>query len=401
MNKFEEPYWNPVDAITWIMYRDSALIIGSNLFNYATSLSIDIHLDDETTLYGVGPHIPYKNAMEQLMLELKKGTVKSFGLEFGKGDHLKVSPISWTRLSFRYDLNKAPWAEDVRPLKELIWEDIKIEKESVLAVWGNTPPKSSNEVELKISKEEIAVAQFEPPSLKHALGEEPDYMEWRSFTDYAHLNVAMCYALGIYFKYDLEGTRSGHREDDFIRLCKRASSSIISGDLKVIDRAGYNSVSVSEFYTWVKLQGVELSPKFLALDLSKNQVDNFDGNSQNSANIQEIKSKILELKQASAGGVAEIIARNEKIEEYEAQILELENKLKAKPTNNSSQKASEWVIYAIEKGRDVYNEHPKWSNEQIAKKVHEFMVKDNITGRGDRVPSIESISRRGLVGVKT
>lgn len=65
-----------------------------------------------------------------------------------------------------------------------------------------------------------------------------------------------------------------------------------------------------------------------------------------------------------------------------------------------------WIHTAKTIGARFASRYRHQSKEQIAKKVHDEMVRRKtageagMTGRGDRVPSVESIQRRGLTGIR-
>lgn len=59
-----------------------------------------------------------------------------------------------------------------------------------------------------------------------------------------------------------------------------------------------------------------------------------------------------------------------------------------------------WEQPAREKGERILEKFPHLNLLQIAKKVRKEMMEEQITGRGDRVPSAEAIKRHALIGLK-
>lgn len=68
--------------------------------------------------------------------------------------------------------------------------------------------------------------------------------------------------------------------------------------------------------------------------------------------------------------------------------------------SNTSQK-TEWSERANTIGRAVFAENSLWNNTQIATEVHKHLTNEGVAGRGGRIPSIASIERSGLKGIKT
>ena len=73
----------------------------------------------------------------------------------------------------------------------------------------------------------------------------------------------------------------------------------------------------------------------------------------------------------------------------------------------SSNQITNWKTNAREIGKRIHNENPKLSVEQIAKKTHSEMIgrknegEGGMTGRGDKIPSAETIKRHALAGLKS
>ena len=60
-----------------------------------------------------------------------------------------------------------------------------------------------------------------------------------------------------------------------------------------------------------------------------------------------------------------------------------------------------WRVLARKIGIKIHKENPRLSLDQIAKKTHEQLVSQNITGRGNKVPSASTIRRHALIGIKS
>lgn len=75
------------------------------------------------------------------------------------------------------------------------------------------------------------------------------------------------------------------------------------------------------------------------------------------------------------------------------------------PTTPIIQHPTRWADIAAEIGLKVQREKSKFTRDQIAKAVHEEMEKmqdagiQGVTGRGGKIPSVESIRRHGLSGL--
>ena len=82
----------------------------------------------------------------------------------------------------------------------------------------------------------------------------------------------------------------------------------------------------------------------------------------------------------------------------------LDNSSEEKKTNPVTEiwHANAWKI-----GKEVLKKHPKFSVEQIAAEVHTEMTRrhkageNGMTGRGDKVPSADTIKRHALTGIKS
>jgi len=191
MSKFEKSHWNPIDALSWIMYRDESLILG-NLSRTDLSdqmVNFDIRLakvDDrvkgnkkeEKLLAGL------KNAREKEQLiklsvaeellknELTKGTIKAIGSKSGKGLPTQIPATHWTKLNIRTDPPTPPWAEYRQSSEIIFWADIQIEKDSLISIWGDEP--KDNNVDswksrsLQLSKE---IYGKYPGKIKNSLAE--------------------------------------------------------------------------------------------------------------------------------------------------------------------------------------------------------------------------------------
>ena len=58
-----------------------------------------------------------------------------------------------------------------------------------------------------------------------------------------------------------------------------------------------------------------------------------------------------------------------------------------------------WINKARELANSIKRDHPKRGQVAISKEVHTLMVKLNITGRGNRVPTPDTIKREALKGL--
>ncbi len=94
---------------------------------------------------------------------------------------------------------------------------------------------------------------------------------------------------------------------------------------------------------------------------------------------------------------------DKKIKEINKKIESIEH-----PEKNKKNKANlvvdpdkfDWKFYARELGVKIFNENSRLSIEQISKKIHKIFLNEKITGRGDRVPSAETIKRHALSKIK-
>ncbi len=60
-----------------------------------------------------------------------------------------------------------------------------------------------------------------------------------------------------------------------------------------------------------------------------------------------------------------------------------------------------WCQFARSKGKEILEQHPLFSKQQIANKVRHIMEEEGIAGRGGKVPSAETIRRHALAGLRT
>jgi len=132
LSNIEQPYWNPVDTLAWIMYREPELLIGDHELDYLLPKN-----------RGMEPILNLPQAYKELTLELQRGTVMSWGIHILNGPQVEVPPIEWTRLKIRFGFNirsginpkNPPEAYDPDTFKGPTWKKLVIRSCDVQKIW--------------------------------------------------------------------------------------------------------------------------------------------------------------------------------------------------------------------------------------------------------------------------
>jgi len=68
---------------------------------------------------------------------------------------------------------------------------------------------------------------------------------------------------------------------------------------------------------------------------------------------------------------------------------------------NKQNNDNNWKVIARKIGIKIHEENPRLSIDQIAEKTHKQLLSWNITGRGGRVPTADTIKRHALTQIKS
>jgi hypothetical protein len=132
VSKFEELYWNLIDAITWIMYRDVDSITGSYLI---TSI--------KESYQQKASSVDFSDAKDSLLLELNKGRVKAQGTNSINLVTRDIPANKWLELQLDFSSGDKPPSAGIPYAKEK-WLDVKLSSKRILAIWQEVIPENDD-----------------------------------------------------------------------------------------------------------------------------------------------------------------------------------------------------------------------------------------------------------------
>jgi hypothetical protein len=132
VSKFEELYWNLIDAITWIMYRDVDSITGSYLI---TSI--------KESYQQKASSVDFSDAKDSLLLELNKGRVKAQGTNSINLVTRDIPANKWLELQLDFSSGDKPPSAGIPYAKEK-WLDVKLRSKRILAIWPEVIPENDD-----------------------------------------------------------------------------------------------------------------------------------------------------------------------------------------------------------------------------------------------------------------
>ena len=151
MSSFENPYWNPVDVLTWVMYRDPNLLIDDFELDYILPKN-----------RGIEAIMSPGQAHKVLLLNLNKGLLTSWGAKTFRGSQEKIPPVEWTQLKIQFGFAlrghgriSPPSAVSKHSLLGPKWSNLVVERSGILREWPEIAPKGSSATDKKSVPESL------------------------------------------------------------------------------------------------------------------------------------------------------------------------------------------------------------------------------------------------------
>ena len=193
MDGFEEPYWNPMQLVAWVLLRDPEWPhkCADGVTDHG-SFKQELRLPDgrkEMVVTRADPPSPrklelansaagkpfmqsFEVAENDVVLELQTGGLRGWGRENGKGERRLIEPVQWAGLKFLYDPMRA---EPKVPygIEGVSWYDLKFSREEAVARW---PDRSVPVPHLEGGVDAPPVGSEEPestPNPTHSLMRTP------------------------------------------------------------------------------------------------------------------------------------------------------------------------------------------------------------------------------------